>query len=135
MITSKSTTAKKPVVDRPTATSKKPVVNRAAATPKSTAKNATPRMVTAKTEIAMKSAITDSSTKAKTAVKKQAAPAKAVTNKVSAAPSPEQRYRMVQEAAYFVAEKNGFASGSMDYWIAAEIAIDALLPKKSMKHG
>ena len=115
MITSKSTTAKKSAVNGPAATSK------------SIAKNATSRTATAKTEIAGKSAMTDSSTKAKTAVKKQAAPAKAVTNKESAAPSPEQRYRMVQEAAYFVAEKNNFAIDPMDCWIAAEVAIDALL--------
>jgi hypothetical protein len=34
---------------------------------------------------------------------------------------------MVQDAAYFIAEKNGFQAGSMDYWIAAEAEITTLL--------
>jgi hypothetical protein len=51
----------------------------------------------------------------------------------AAAPTPEQRYRMVQEAAYFIAEKNGFVSGTMDYWIAAEAEIEALLSGKTKK--
>ena len=48
----------------------------------------------------------------------------------AAALSPEQRYRMVQEAAYFMAEKNGFAGKSEDYWAAAEIQISAELSGK-----
>jgi hypothetical protein len=37
---------------------------------------------------------------------------------------------MVQDAAYFIAERNGFKAGSMDYWIAAEKEIEALLSGK-----
>lgn len=37
---------------------------------------------------------------------------------------------MIQEAAYFLAEKNGFASGAMDYWVKAEAQIDAMLAGK-----
>jgi hypothetical protein len=37
---------------------------------------------------------------------------------------------MVQDAAYFIAEKNGFKAGSMDYWIAAEAEITAVLSGK-----
>ena len=37
---------------------------------------------------------------------------------------------MIQEAAYFLAEKNGFASGAMDYWVTAEAQIDAILAGK-----
>jgi hypothetical protein len=40
---------------------------------------------------------------------------------------------MVQDAAYFIAEKNGFKSGSMDYWIAAEAEIAVLLSGKGKK--
>ncbi len=34
---------------------------------------------------------------------------------------------MVQDAAYFIAEKNGFQADSMDCWIAAEAEITFLL--------
>ena len=40
---------------------------------------------------------------------------------------------MVQDAAYFIAEKNGFKAGSLDYWIAAEAEIDMLLSGKGKK--
>jgi hypothetical protein len=60
----------------------------------------------------------------KTAVKK--VPAK----KTTAAPSAEERYRMVQDAAYYLAEKNGFAGGAMGYWVAAEIEIEEFLGGK-----
>ena len=42
---------------------------------------------------------------------------------------------MVQDAAYFIAEKNGFESGSMDYWIAAEAEIAVLLSGKGKKYS
>lgn len=35
-------------------------------------------------------------------------------------PSPEERYRMVQSAAYFIAEKDGFQGPDTDYWVRAE---------------
>jgi hypothetical protein len=68
------------------------------------------------------------------AAKKPAAPAKTAPSKAAPAKAsaltPEQRYKMVQDAAYFIAEKNGFQAGSMDYWIAAEAEITALLSGK-----
>ena len=39
---------------------------------------------------------------------------------VPARPSPEERYRMVQAAAYFIAEKEDFQGNSVDYWLRAE---------------
>ena len=39
---------------------------------------------------------------------------------VSGKPSPEERYRMVQSAAYFIAEKDGFQGRDTDYWVRAE---------------
>ncbi|OGT00816.1 MAG: hypothetical protein A3F73_08735 [Gallionellales bacterium RIFCSPLOWO2_12_FULL_59_22] len=55
---------------------------------------------------------------------------KAVTVKTGAAPrktvarlTPEERYCMVQTAAYFIAERNGFGGCSTDHWAAAEIEI------------
>jgi len=41
--------------------------------------------------------------------------------------TPEQRYRMIQEAAYFHAEKAGFAGDSLEFWCVAEKEIDAKL--------
>ncbi len=81
---------------------------------------------------------------AKTPVKKPATP-KTKTSKAVAAKSssttkavaqgkgetvitPEQRYRMICDAAYFRAERRGFVGGNpMEDWLAAEAEIDALL--------
>ena len=41
-------------------------------------------------------------------------------------PTAEERYRMVQTAAYFIAERDGFAGKSTDYWIAAELQIGSV---------
>jgi hypothetical protein len=109
MATSKSTTAKKPVAKKTTVTSK------------TTAKTATTKKPATTVK---KPAAKVSKPAAPVAAKKQAAPAK------TSAPTPEQRYKMVQDAAYFIAEKNGFQAGSMDYWIAAEAEITALLSGK-----
>jgi len=45
-------------------------------------------------------------------------------------PTAEERYRMVQEAAYFIAEKHGFGGADMEYWLAAEAEIEAQLSGK-----
>jgi hypothetical protein len=45
----------------------------------------------------------------------------------TAAVSPEQRRRMIAEAAYFRAERRGFAlGGELDDWIQAEGEVDRL---------
>lgn len=54
------------------------------------------------------------------ATKKAAA---AIANKAAAKPSPEERYRMVETAAYYIAEKHGFQGRSDEHWAAAERAI------------
>lgn len=42
--------------------------------------------------------------------------------------SPEERYRMIEAAAYLRAEKRNFSIGhALDDWIAAEAEIDAML--------
>lgn len=41
--------------------------------------------------------------------------------------SPEERYLMIQQAAYFRAEKQGFNCDPHQCWVAAEAEIDALL--------
>jgi hypothetical protein len=56
-------------------------------------------------------------TASSTTGKKQ--PAKKTGNSGSAI-ADEQRYRMVQEAAYFIAEKAGFKGDNLQYWLSAE---------------
>lgn len=93
---------------------------------------------TAKTAARKSTAATVELKKSRTpAVKKAAAPAaekKAPARKAAAAKArdrtglpPEERYRMVQTAAYFIAERNGFQGCSTDHWAAAELEISALL--------
>lgn len=42
--------------------------------------------------------------------------------------SPEERYRMIAEAAYYRAEKRGFGGGDMaEDWREAEAEIDSIL--------
>jgi hypothetical protein len=54
-----------------------------------------------------------------------------VTLKPVAEVSPEERDRMIQEAAYYRAERRGFAPGHDDEdWQAATAEIDAMLAGK-----
>ena len=41
--------------------------------------------------------------------------------------SAEERYRMVEVAAYFLAERNNFAGNPVEYWQQAEAQISNLL--------
>jgi len=46
----------------------------------------------------------------------------------SPAYSGEDRYRMIAEAAYYLAESRGFEGGSqLDDWLAAEMEIDQII--------
>jgi hypothetical protein len=90
-----------------------------------------------KAPVAKKSLPTEEPKKTKAATAKKAAPAaekKATVKKASAAksevkarPTPEERYRMVQTAAYFIAERNGFQGYPADHWLQAELEIAAQL--------
>ncbi len=84
-----------------------------------------------KVKVPTKSAVvkgktTAKKTTAKTATKaapkkaspKKAAPKKAVAKKKTV--SPEERYTMIQEEAYFRAERTGFNVDPVENWIAAE---------------
>ncbi|HUW25823.1 MAG TPA: DUF2934 domain-containing protein [Gallionella sp.] len=42
------------------------------------------------------------------------------TKKTATKPTPEERYRMVQTAAYFIAERTGFGGSALEHWAAAE---------------
>ncbi len=60
----------------------------------------------------------------KVAAKKAAAPeAKSVKKQKVAQPSAQERYRMVETAAYYIAERSGFQGCTTDHWAAAEIEI------------
>lgn len=98
-------------------------------TPKATvAKTAAPKTTTAKKSAPAKPAAKPAATKAKAAAPKKAPAKKAAPKKVTV--SPEERYRMVEVAAYFIAERNGFSSNPADCWVAAEVEISRLLAKK-----
>lgn len=43
--------------------------------------------------------------------------------------NPEERYRMVQTAAYYIAERHGFLGRSDEHWAEAEREISAILDK------
>lgn len=60
----------------------------------------------------------------KVAAKKAAVPkAKPVKKQEVAQPLAQERYRMVETAAYFIAERSGFKGCTTDHWAAAEIEI------------
>lgn len=64
--------------------------------------------------------------KPKTAVKKdmlaKKAAAKPAAKKTKNSPENSQlRYKMIEVAAYYLAEKDGFAGSPVEYWIAAEL--------------
>lgn len=88
-------------------------------------------MATAKKESSEKVAPKKTATKSATAKKTTEAKPKAAPKKASksAQASPAERYRMVEVAAYYIAEKNQFAGNATDYWIQAEIEINAKYPK------
>ncbi len=58
------------------------------------------------------------------AVAPKAAP-KAVAAPKKPAVTPEQRYKMIEEAAYYIAERHGFNGDSAYFWSLAEAEINA----------
>jgi hypothetical protein len=93
-------------------TEKKEVKTKKASTAKTTAK---PKAPAAKKETTSPK---NASTAKTGGVKKPAA------KKTKAATADlEQRYKMIEVAAYYIAEKDGFASSPVEYWIAAELQI------------
>ncbi len=59
---------------------------------------------------------------AKPVAKKPAA--KPVAQEKKPAVSPEQRYKMIEEAAYYIAERHGFCGDSAYFWSQAEAEIN-----------
>ena len=70
------------------------------------------------------------SAKEKAVVKKVAAAKKTTASKTAVKKTKtstanlEHRYKLIEIAAYFIAEKDGFASNPVDYWLAAEAEIN-----------
>ena len=62
----------------------------------------------------------------KSPAKKPAAKAAAAAPKASAL-TPEQRYKMIEETAYYIAERHGFSGDSAYFWSLAEAEINAKL--------
>ena len=102
----------------------KPVVKRTAAVPK--------------VSLEKKPAVKKSAPSKTVAAKPTASKTVAAKPKITKSPTakgngkshitPEQRYRMICDAAYFLAERRGFVGGnSGDDWIAAEVEVDELL--------
>jgi NH3-dependent NAD+ synthetase len=93
-------------------TEKKEVKTKKATTTKAAAK---PKTTAAKKE---------TTTSKKAAVAKKPAAKKTTPRKAKTATGNlEERYRMIEVAAYYIAEKDGFAGNPVDYWIAAELKI------------
>ena len=62
---------------------------------------------------------------AKKAPAKKAAPTKAPASKPGY--TAEQKYNMIQQAAYFAAENDGFSKEPTEYWTQAEASINAMI--------
>jgi Protein of unknown function (DUF2934) len=97
---------------------KKPAAKSAA---KPVVKAATPKKPAAKP---VKKTIAKKPVVKKPVVKKPAAP---LSRKVVAAPGAEERYKMVEVAAYYIAERNGFVGDPSAFWAEAEMQISKLL--------
>ncbi len=78
---------------------------------------------------------TASSARSATKSKRTAAASNGKTRKgASKTVTPEDRWKMIAEAAFFRAEQRGFVpGGEIADWLAAEMEVDALLMGKSRK--
>ena len=100
----------------------------AKATPKKkTAPKTVEKKVAAKPAVAKKKTVEKVVTPKKATFKK---PSDKKISKKSSDMSGFERYKMIEVAAYYMAEKNGFAGHAADYWIAAEKEIHKKLDKK-----
>lgn len=85
-------------------------------------------MATSKSSPKKKPKITAKATKKPAARKKKANSQK--SRKTTLAINPSQRLKMIEESAYFIAQKHHFAEGrEIDNWLEAESEIDKLLIK------
>ncbi|MBK1630407.1 hypothetical protein CKO31_06525 [Thiohalocapsa halophila] len=135
--TKKAAAAKKTAAAAPDPVMKKTVAKKAAAkkAPAKQGPTAAPAAPVTKKTLAKKAATKKAIAKkvpAQAAVPNNAPqpplPDRAVTLKPVSEVTPEERYRMIQEAAYYRAEKRGFEPGhDEEDWAAAVAEIDAML--------
>ncbi|MCF6311424.1 MAG: DUF2934 domain-containing protein [Verrucomicrobiales bacterium] len=86
---------------------------------------------TVKKKAVAKKAVAKKAVAKKAVAKKAVAKKKAVTKKRSAGTvAAERRYQMIQDAAYYLAEKSDFSGDTLEHWIAAEKQIDVQLKAK-----
>ncbi len=114
----------------PTTMNKKKAVSAKAAKPAATS----PKSVkTAPQTAAAKPMTAAASPEKKTApTKKAAMRTKTTTSKSNKSITAEERWQMISEAAYFLAEKRGFSGGNpCDDWTRAESQVDALLRQRN----
>jgi hypothetical protein len=107
----------------------------AEAKPKTAAQKAAPKKTAAvkaapakKASAPAKAAAPAKATAKPAAAKK--APASRKTTQAAWNPGNEERYNMIQVAAYYLAERDNFAGNPLGYWTAAEMQISSMLPKK-----
>jgi hypothetical protein len=94
------------------------------ATTKTTAKDTTKPKKAAAPKKSVAPKVEKKPAEKKTAVKK------ATPKKTSTSTSPFERYKMIEVAAYYLAEKDGFKVSAVEYWVSAEKEIDKKLAKK-----
>ncbi len=62
-----------------------------------------------------------------------AKPKKAAGSRSARTITPEERQKMVEQAAYFRAEKEGFKGDPHQHWLAAEDEVASVLAKQKIK--
>jgi len=126
MPTPPKTAAKKAAPAKATATPAK----KTAATPKKAATADKPAKAVAKPKAPVKPKAAE---KPKAAAKPKAAKPAAVRAQKHHPVTAEQRRYYVEVAAYYIAERNGFAAGrELENWTAAEVEIDRLLAEGAL---
>ena len=99
-----------------------------------TAKKKTAAKKAASKKAAVKKSVKKKSVAKKKASVKKAAVKKTATGKQQSSLSYQQRYQMISEAAYLIAEKQNFVPGSeMEHWLQAEQQIDSWIKVKKIK--
>jgi len=85
-----------------------------------------------KSPVAKKPTATKKSTPAKKPAAVKTVAKKPAAKKASAKPrniGAEERYKMIEVAAYYIAERNHFKGSATDFWIAAEAEISKAIGK------
>lgn len=128
-VKTKDTAAKRSLAEIKQTDTKKKVVTKAATAGESKKTKAAPaRKPPAKQPAVSKAKAASAEKPVRKAATKKNVAVKSTSKKTQKmGVSPEERYRMVETAAYFIAEHSGFQGDSTAHWAAAERQIAALL--------